>query len=497
MTLYPTGHEVRGFHPGNDGQTENAADYILDDVREISVNQRITKYKDKGNIIVNNTGGQYSNLIRSGDRLVFRLGTDVEGTGYGEGGYGVGPYGGSAGSVEWTALVRQYEITGEGVDNYTLDIEAEDFAAGIMGMRNVHATFEDRQISGSNGILNEILGEECPEVDTSQLPDLSATTTIYLRGQTVLPVAAELARRADKLLTTKSSGAEFGIVDLIDPPSTDPQFTVQRGSDVGTFSMQANDDNLVNNLRVEGGEGRDVEEQSQQTTVNGYETVSESARATYQIQTRKPSLERIAIWTRPTGSNEDYEIRLQKDDGGAPIAIDDEKSDIVSHQLDYRFVSDDDFTEFILPDHTLPEPFPWLIIQTNGSTGQDIGIDTGSGNPGVIPEYPYNIVLDRVSRESIERYRRRDGKLSNDAIGSFEAAREGGDTSLAQSDDINRTVKLEAYTDRMHALQTGEVVALDHPPAEAVGDYVVMEKEDTYTLGRLDTSLTLREVATI
>lgn len=497
MVQYLTDQRVLGYHAGNESAVESDADYILEDINQIELTRRATKYKDSGSISVNNTYGRYSGLLRSGDRLLFKTGNTEPEDGYGTGGYGTGPYGGTT-VRRWTAVVRNYEIQGQGVDNYVLDIEAEDFAAGVMGMRQVYDTFEQQQIVGTDGILNEILREECPEIDRSRLPDLPDTTTIFLRGQYVLPTAANLASRANQLLVTDGKS-----VDLVDPNGVTPKFTVIRGSDVGTFKYSNNDDGLVNSLRTEGGTGHDIEEQSAQTTVNGYALVSETQPLTFQIPTRKSSLERIQLWTHPTSSGEDYKIRLQKDQDGAPIAINSNKSDIVSKSLAPAFVDDDGFTDFILPEHTLPEPFPWMIVQTDGSDGQEIGINTNisdpndPGVPGVIPEYPYEIILSRNSPESIERYRRREDKISDDSIGTYAAANDLAQTTLAQRDEPNNSVELEAYTERMHALTTGDVVTLDHPEAEAVGDYVVLEIKDTYTLGKVETTLTLRDIDTI
>lgn len=477
------------FHNGNNATKEDNADYVIDDhLMTVDLTARTNEYKGVGKVEINNSGGEYSQTVRTGDRVEFVLGGSAADSGYGAGGYGVGPYPGGL-TRRWTGCVRPYEIDDLGQDNAVMTLTVEQFAPCVMSFRDVYATFENRQIVGTNGIINEVVSEECPELNTSRLPDRPETTSIWRRGQTVLETVAQLAVRLDMILCFD------GIyLDLVDPQAVTPKFEAVRTEDVGEIKTNVNDDNLVNDLRVEGGTGHDPESQSSQTTVNGYQTVTNSNRLTYQINTRKDQLERLEIWTRKTGSGEDFTIRLQKDDNGAPIAPGDNKSDIVTKTLDPTFVDNNGFTDFILPNHHLPEPFPWVIMESSGPTGQEIGINTATGEPGIIPHFPYEVVVNRISADSINMFRRREDKVSDDDLGTFSAADDLALEILAKRDEPTIRLTVEAFSDDMHGLTAGDVVTFDYPPSKAVGEFVVLEVKDVFELGKLTTDITLQQL---
>lgn len=492
MTQYIEDARLCGYHPGNDSILASDADYIFtDDLQSADVTERGSDFKGTGSFGVFRHDDPTDVTVHPGDRLAFFVDDIGAESGYGEGGYGTGPYGGGQ-DLRWMGMARNLELSEESTDNFFLTINAEEFAPCVMAIRSAYATYEDRQISGTtNSICNEILRDNCPELSTDRLPTVTDTTTIYLRGQTVLETMASLAVRAGRLLVSDGF-----YVDLTQPQTITPQFTATQGTDVGTFETTINDDNLVNDLRVEGGTGHDPESQSAQTIVNGYEDITQTDRIFYQINTRKSSIERVEVWTHKTGSGENFIARLQKDQNGAPIAPNDNKSDIVSRNLAPQFVDPDGYTSFLFSEHTLPEPFPWLILETDGPVGQEIGVNTNvtPPAPGVIPHFPYQIILNRTSPGSIDVYRRREDKVSNDSIGTFAAARDKATEVLATRDEPIIQVTLTAYSDRMHALHPGTVITLANEKARAVGDFVVLETRDLYETGQLNTELTLKQL---
>lgn len=486
MTKYFDDAEVRIYEPGNTSIQREDADFIIaDDLIMADLSNRASDYKGVGKFQIYNRNGRNTDAITSGNRIEFARSSGVGSEGYGVGGYGVGPYGTTV-TRRWVGMVRSFEHDDMGQHNYMIAVDAEHFAPTIMSIRDCYDTFESQQIVGANGIVNEIINDNAPELKTSQLPDIPDTTSLFLRGQSVLEAVNSLAVRAG--LIPVYSGK---FVDMISPTEVTPEFEVIRSEDVGEIDTSIQDANLINNLRVEGGTGHDVESQSAQTTVNGYETITQTDRLFYQIQTRKSQLERVEVWTKTTGSGEDFTARLQKDQNGSPIAPADTKSDIVSRTLDPTFVDDDGFTGFLFGEHTLPEPFPWLILETSGPNGQQIGINTATGNPGVIPHFPYNVIITDISPESIETYRQRDGKISDDSLGTFSAARAKALEVLAKRDEPTVQIDVTAYSDRMHGLEPGNVVQVQHPPVKATGNFVVSETSEHYEDGQINTELTL------
>lgn len=489
MTEYIDGADVYGFRPTNTSLYYSDADYHIPgaDIIDVSISERATEYKDNAKILVNNTSGVYSDIIDHGDRIELLTGSPDQNEGYGEGGYGVGPYGTSQ-TIRWIGMIRPYTIDGKGGDIYDLDITGEDYAAAIMGSRRVYATFEDRQIVGSNGIVNELINENAPELNTSQLPSFADTTSIFIQGEFLLDVVAELSRRCDCILRTYHKSIEF-----IRPSEVSAEFTLN-SDDYSDFSFKSNDDNLINSVRVEGGSGFEIEEQAQQTTQDGYDRVTNSDRILYQIDTRKSAVNRVELWTRKVEDGGDLTVRLQKNDGGSPIDVDSEKSDVAKKTLDPRFISNDDYTTFIFPNHTLPEPLPWIIIQSEDSVGHDIGINTSTGDPAIIPYYPYDIVVDIDDQDSIDSYRLREDKITDETLGSFAAARDEGESTVAHNNQPAETFAGNAESPRMHDVDPADVVALNNPSLNVNENFVVTEVSDNYHGSVVEREFTLRDI---
>lgn len=495
MTRYITEAALVGYHPGNDSTLRTNADYTITegDFRGFSITERVRDVKDTASVTIQNNQGVYSDAVRIGDRVeVFeRAGSQADTTGYGEGGYGVGPYGGG-GTRRWVGMISNVDIVCHGSTIYTIDLKLEDFGGGVMGMRRVNRTFENTPIAGPGGIINEILSDECPELNTSQIPEISQTASVFLNGNVVLDVVADLALRAGYLL--KTIGKD---VTLIDSNSISPEFVVTN-EDVGTTDVRKRSSGMVNDLQLAGATAHSVEELSSQTTVDGFERVTDENRIVYQIQTRKDSLSRIEIWTqRDMDSDDSLVVRLQYDVDGSPIDVTSRSSDISQRTLSQEFISVDDWTTFIMPEHTNPEPFPWLIIEAGGDTGHDVGINTATDNPGVIPHYPYDIVVDVADGESADEYRRREDTLSDDSLQTFEAANGAAEASIADTNQPDVGLQTTAESPRAHDLGTGDVMRFEWPTADAVGNYVVEELQEEYDGPAIETTLSLKPLSSI
>ncbi len=202
--------------------------------------------------------------------------------------------------------------------------------------------FEGRQISGSSdAILETVLDDKAPEIGQSQIEAVSETTDFFADGTEVFTIVEELAVQGDAILA--NDGEDLVFKRISDIPI---EFELARGTggDISDYEVGGSDDELANWVRVDGGTGTAIGDE--QTTQDSYTTVTESSRLTHQLSTRKSEIDRLELWTRTTGSGEDVTVRLQKDDGGAPIAPDDRQSDIARRTLDSLFVSDDGYTTF-------------------------------------------------------------------------------------------------------------------------------------------------------
>lgn len=483
MSLPLVNAALYGYHPGNYSTSPGDADYEIptEDISVIDISERAGPLRDTAKLNITNQGGRYTDTVDHGHRLRFMVLTEATSSGgYGEGGYGEGAYG-EGFEHRWTGKVRNYSIDGGGGDSFTLNVDGQDYVQATLGMRRVYDSFEDRQIVGSNGILNEVLEEEAPSIDRSLLPDLDDRTDIFVSGVKLMDFVGELSDRADVILSSKETALRF---DHPEDISAEFELTPQ---DHTALSYKSNDDNLVNSVRIDGGQDYDLGDT--QETQSGYTRVTDTNRITHQLNHRKSEVDRIEVWTQRTGSEEAVIVRIQKNDNGAPIAPDSRKADIARLKLPYHFIETDGFTEFILPSHDIPGINPWLIIESEGSDGQDIGVDA-DGVPAYKTYYPYPVNVSVPDPDSQAEYGLREGRLKDDSITTFRGAEDLANTHLQRYSGPSETVETTADSPRANRLSAGRVVEIQYPSVGASGMYVVSEREQTLQGGFLQNTLT-------
>lgn len=476
------------YKPDNDTDTP---DFTVpkEDVQSVDASLRAGKLKDEGQIILSNDDGSYSvdNEVTSGDRLKFWVSLDTYIREWGEQAWGDGAWGGEL--DRWTCMVRDVDLHFVSPDISDMEISAEGFVGAVADKRRVYNVFRNTQMTGSSdSVLTTVLENEAPEIGQQYVDTVTSTTTLSSDGKKLLEVIQILADRSDAIIASRQEELIFSVIDNLSS-----QFEVP-GDEIGALTNKISDTGVVNEVRVDGGTAVAVDQS--QTTQSSYTTVTNSTRATFQVTHRKAEMPEIEIWTKTTGSNEAITVRLQKDDGGAPVAIGDTSSDIVNKTLDHNFLDDDGFTTFQFRGHTLPEPNPWVIIETDGSVGQDIGTD-GSGNVAYKAKYGYEITIRESNASSIESYRKREGRIKADAV---ETPEEGHDVALEKIDHDSvpeQTVEFEADSDRTHHLSPTDIVTLNFDREKVSGDHIVIERNDTYDGVLLETTLVVQEVSTV
>lgn len=478
------------FKPGNNSW--DSPDLVVpdDDIGGVELTERINRRKDDGSVTIHNDHGEYSSAseveITPGDRLVFYVEVDIDIDAWGDGVWGEGGWGGE--HLRWTALVRDREFKRHSANHSQLVLACEDFVFGVLAMRNVYNVWENERI---DTILDTIIPREAPEVNR-RATDLPTTTTINADGTDLLELVATLQRRANAYAYADRN-------DLVVKPVADlsPAFTVQ-GDDIGLLSAREFDAGVVNRVRVDGGEARAKDDT--QTTQGGYVTVTQSSREQFRVDTRKSAIDRLELWTRTTGAEESITVRVQKDigDGSGPVAPDDSTSDIASKTLSHEFLASDGYTTFLFGNHTLPEPRPWILVETDGDTGQDIGTDGATTpTPTYKSWYRYNVTVQKSNRQSQNAYRLREERIKAQSIESIDGALEVADEKLNHDAHPDHDVEAPADSVRTHELQVGDCVRMDFPRENTVGEYIITERSDSYTGTVLDTSLKAQEISTL
>ncbi|MWG34814.1 hypothetical protein [Halomarina oriensis] len=493
------GAQLAVFKPGNESDDLADADVTVADadVEAIDITERIQARKDTAQLTIGNDDGQYTGDITSGDRVEFIADTPANRKrAYSTDAYGSGLFGGY-GSL-WTGMVRSQTPERAGPQDATLDIESQDWVFAKCGFAQVYDAFEDAPIclpeedpNAESAIVNTLLRREAPAIDRSLLGRCETVTDEFSNGQNLLDVLGDLAAKADAVLFSRGRSLAFvPLADLAAKTEIGP-------ADATTHNVRINDDDLANVIRVDG--GTDFAVDDAQETVSSYQTVTDTNRILHRISTRKSRLARIEVWTRADRS-EDADgivVRLQKDDGGQPIAVDDTQSDITDPtQISAEFLDDDGFTTFRMSKHTLPEPNPWLIVESDGSTGQEIGVDTSSV-PAYRAYFPYPISVRVESPASQREYGRREDRIKDDGLQTFRAARDRGDAELRHRDEPRRELSFGARGPDAHTLQAGEVFDAQFPLEGAVGDHIVIQRTISYAGATMTTDVTAQETKSL
>jgi hypothetical protein len=503
MTHHVVDADLRVTHAGNDS---GSADFVVraEDLLNVQIDEKLGTQVDTGSMLIASDGGRYAGVAQDG--LAWNEG------GWNEGGFG-GDFearflpgdkidfrtqlaGENSLSTTWTGVITDpptYQV-GAGGANIDVELNIADFTTWICSERRHYGVYVDRPIAGSaNAILDTVLAAECPEIDRSQIATVSETTTMEIDGRSVLEVVTDLADRADAVIGHDGTALTFDPLDTLSS-----EFTVT-ADDHTTFSLGGAGGDLKNAVRVDGGRDQAVEARAEQTTQDGTTTVTESSRLTYQFPMRKSEITKLELYTVATGSGETVQVRIQNNDSGSPVDAGDTDSDVVNKSLE---PDDEDFTDggystFRFADNDLPEPNPWLIVQTDGATGQDIGIRTSDGAPTFRPFFPFPVAIEKVDGPSISAYRKRETRIKRKNVTELATAGDLADAYLGHEAAPERVFATGAQSDRLRELTPGHVVTLDYPLVDADGDYVIIKRTLSYEGVDIDVSTTAQEASSV
>lgn len=495
MTLTIDSGRLEVFEPTNQTNTPNS---VIEppDLRNVTVSTEVQDASGNATIAINNVDGRHAGEISTGDRLQLVVEVQTVGssepTRYGSGTYGAGSYGRLDGEQAlWTGLagIPRYAVAGSGTRSIT--VEGQPFAFGVMGSlgRKVDNAFRGRTVTD---IAKTIINDEAAELDPSGIQTFDTVFNVEYDGRPLLDAMSELADVVDAVLTAN------GRTVIMKPLETIPVLFDATGDDFeGGWNVDPVDDALYNQVRIAGSVDNDVGDS--QTTQTGYTTVTQNSPIMVQVQLEKSRTNQMDVWTRPTGSGEDYKVRVQEDIGGAPTDVTDSSKDLVNKTLSTEFIEQDGFTEFLLERTALPAPDPWLIVESGGDIGQDVGVN-GSGVLTFKAYYHYPIITQESDQQSIEEYRRREKRVERKTITDATTASEIASSILRRSTNPQREFSTNAATRRAHDLQPTDVIELNFPADQAVGEYMVTTREDEYgpsgARQQLTTSLRLTEVKT-
>lgn len=447
-------------NPSEDEMGDNPdPDEILDGpaLKAIGIDAHAQEYLDEAALDIDLMGSDYGefgpDVLRVGDRVRFVTTINTSPT--------------TVEEIDWMGRIQPTSNTRQSARPGILNADAVDFVGDILANRRITNSYIEED---AGAIIRDICRRKASEMDATSVPDLGVTTDQFFKSKDCWEAIIGLAALADCLI--RQDGRKL----LIDPITALPeQFALTTDDYILPWDTKTDDD-VKNNIRVDSGTNR--KEEDAQEVQDDWTRVTETSRMTYRLRARKSQIHSVELRTRKV-SDEDLHVRLQADEGGAPIAINDGDSDIAETQRKEDNITGEGWTTFFLPDHTLPDRDPWLIVETSGSEGHDIGVNT-SGTPTYRSFYPHPLNFESSDTDSIREYGLRELRITRENLDTLSAARDAVRAELARRAWPSKTVSFEAASARAHSLQPGDIIHVDNPSVDATGDFIVVETGRTY-----------------
>lgn len=445
---------------------EDSPDDVIpvEDLEAVSISSRAGDVNDEVQIDVS----RGAHDLRVGDRVEFTATIAAySGAAYGED-YGKG-YGGNLRYVDWTGRVQPTNEKIEDVQHGQISVDATDWPGGVLGERKVTAAWVDEDVGA---IIRDIVRRTASEVDASGVPDLGVTTDQFMQSRDAWDAVVGLAAKGDVLVTQTGNRLEVTPI-----PSLDSEFVLDPRDYLLPFDTQT-EDRIKNVVRVDSGVSRQLE--TDHGDVSGVERVTDTTRLTHRLRARKSEIHSVELYVERDPDSEDpLKIRLQADEAGAPVAVDDQNSDIVSASWEAENLPAEGWKTFFFPDHTLPDRDPWAIVEAGGEVGHDVGVHD-PGDFAYRSYYPHPLNFEVTDTESIDEYGVREIAVEKDNLETISATRDAAYAELARRAWPQKTISFDALSPRVHTLEVGDVFTIENPDLATPGEYIVMELSRTF-----------------
>lgn len=505
LTIPPDGIEVR-VDSTRTGYGTTDFSIPAGDIISYGATHRAGKAMDEGTLGLHNDDAEYTTGPREitiGDKLIVVAEDATIETGYGEQAFGEGPFGSQ--SRLGTYVVLDWDAIEHPGGKLEYQLKLADFVFGRMSAHDAVFYAEvDKQLSGTgDSILNELLSEFAPEINQSALPTIIERTDYFVNGgKSLRKVVDELARIAagsvGPILQT-SFGAQlvFQPIEEIVAKHSDPLPT----SAFGPWSTASESDQLANRIRLTGGIDDENNIDDEQTVVDHYYRVTDTDRLTTRVDTRKDEISKVELWTQGDNTSEDgVRVRFQVDDGSGtgPIAPGDVDSDLVTGRRRKVALNDDGWTTFNMGEHGIKERNPWLIIDSDGSTGHDVGVDVNDV-PAYRAHFPKPVAAVMVDGNSQNEFGEYEQHVRNESLVTNSAVRDRATAELARRAQPGVGVgPLIARDEVAHRLRVGDIIPFDRPELKADGEFIVTQRTTEYDSdsNQIQTDLAFEGVAT-
>lgn len=455
--------------PGD--ETHYEPDFTIpgSDIIQVDISSRTDEIMDDVSITLHNHHDQYTetNPLRQSNRVEFAAPMEDD-VAYGDGYYGSGMYGGTY-TIFWTGRITDIQAGRDGPKQATLDIEARDYPADILSNRKVTDSYVDEDVGS---IIRDICERKAPEIDTSEIPDLGVTTDVKYSSSDCWDAVLDLAARADAI--TVPVGKKLKIKVIGDLPY---MFSVEDRDFYLPLDADSGDD-IKNVVRIDSGEHRKLEEAQESVDRWGFKTATTADPVIHRLRARKSQVHSIELYIRKLNEKGSLTVRLQSDEGGEPIAPEDEDSDITSTTWQGEDLPDVGWKTFFFDEHVLADRDPWVIIH-----GDDEGHGIGHNRDGILAYrsfYPHPLNFEVLDEESIDQYGLREIRIERANLKTLSAVQDAAYSELARRAWPSQTVEFEARSKRSHTLQPGDRITIDRPQDGITGEHIITEVNHTW-----------------
>lgn len=448
------------------------------DIESVNITARTNELMDNVNVSLHNPDDRYTQQyqLKQADRIEFYAPVDdtVE---YGGGLHGGVSWGGQY-HISWTG--RIVDISGERGESQQsyLDIKARDYPADILSNRKITNSYINRDVGW---IIRDVLRRKAPEIDRSKIPDYGLKTDVKYSSADSWQVILDLSARVDAVVVSK------GQTIRVDPIQGLPYRFELQDNDIYLPLDTDTDDDIKNVVRIDSGKHKKLEDA--QESVATFKRVDETNRDTHRLRARKSAIHSIDLYIRKQ-SEDRMKVRLQSDEGGAPIAPDDDDSDLASASWDAEELPDEGWVSFFFDEHTLADRDPWIIIES-GKVGHDHG-HNAAGALAFRSYYPHPLNFEVTDTQSIQEYGMREIRIERENLKTLTAVRDAALAELARRAWPSKAVEFEARTQRAHHLRPGDRIDINRPVDNISGEHIVTDIDRTWSSGRmvLETNVT-------
>jgi len=370
-------------------------------------------------------------------------------------------------------------------ETFEADVQLENWLWATLRDRNVTARIRDEPLDAA---LQRLIDREAPTLTLDYTLSNNPTASATFDAESLRTAIVSLIGSRGQAV---ADGDTLRIERL--PDSTTGTFDL---ADLRLPTRQITDDALATRVRVDGGTLAVRVPGAVRPDVSTFVGLL-NGRQTVRLSSAVSELDRVGLRTKHSGADGQLVVRLQADDGGSPTAPDDPQQDIASRGQTASFVSPDGQTAFEFPEHDIPAPDPWLIIEQQTNEQSPTGFEIGLGSDGNVAvtdvQSRQPLVVEVRDDAATTEYGRRDTRIRDESLSSFGESQTRAEQLLTRRNSPSDELVSPALSADAYNASLLDAYDISLPPFELSEAFVVTAIQTTIDTRQLTRSLTFRQ----